>query len=164
MLYGGEGSRKMLELADALKHLADAPQVIFICGRNESLASSLRAANLPYPHAVLGFTGDIASLLRASDLFVGKPGPGSISEALAAGVPVLLDATRVLPQERYNLRWVVDAGVGEVFRDRQTFLAAIERFMAGGLAAFTAAARRHDNRSAQEMIEIVRQYLPDEPS
>jgi UDP-N-acetylglucosamine:LPS N-acetylglucosamine transferase len=41
--------------------------------------------------------------MALSDFFIGKPGPGSISEALSKHLPVIIDCNAwTLPQERYN--------------------------------------------------------------
>ena len=41
--------------------------------------------------------------MRLSDFFIGKPGPGSISEAVAMKLPVIVESNAwTLPQERYN--------------------------------------------------------------
>src|SRR5581483_5024439 len=48
-----------------------------------------------------------------SDFFIGKPGPGSISEAIAMGLPVIIERNMwTLPQERYNAEWVEEQGAG----------------------------------------------------
>lgn len=155
MLYGGQGSPRMHALAQAMRRIPAAAQAIFLCGRNTALADALRAAALPFPHVVQGFTDSVPSWLGLADVFVGKPGPGSMSEALALGVPVLLDASKVLPQERFNLRWAVDASVGETFADPPGFVAAVERFACGGLAPYAAAARGHRNRAAEQIRRII---------
>lgn len=159
LLYGGHGSRRMLELALAIRQTSAPVQAVFLCGRDEDLARSLRAADLRYPHLVQGYTTAVPDHLRLADLFVGKPGPGSISEALALGLPVLLDAARVLPQERYNLRWAVTAGLGQEFHDAAGFRAAVQRFATEGMARQTEVARGHANRAAMEIPGIIGELL-----
>jgi UDP-N-acetylglucosamine:LPS N-acetylglucosamine transferase len=63
-------------------------RLILLCGHNEALAARLR------PRAVLGFTPQVRRLMHLGDFFVGKPGPGSLSEAVHLGLPVVtfLDA------------------------------------------------------------------------
>ncbi len=111
VLFGGQGSKAMLGIA---KRLADT-QLILACGHNAALADALRAAPSRAPRLVLGFTPDIANYMALADFFVGKPGPGSVSEAVHMGLPVIVIRNRwTLPQERYNAQWVREQGVGLV--------------------------------------------------
>ena len=53
--------------------------------------------------------------MSLADFFIGKPGPGSISEAVAMGLPVIVERnTWTLPQERYNADWVLERNAGLV--------------------------------------------------
>ena len=62
---------------------------------------------------VEGFTREVPRFMRLADFFIGKPGPGSISEAVAMGLPVIIERNQwTLPQERYNADWVEEEGVG----------------------------------------------------
>jgi hypothetical protein len=62
---------------------------------------------------VTGFTSDVAALMRAADVLVGKPGPGVVSEAYVSGLPcVLLTGAGVMAQEREVVDWAVARGVG----------------------------------------------------
>jgi len=117
VLFGGEGSSAMTQIARALD-LSDRPlQLIFICGRNAKLRERLSAMPLRYPRFVEGFTSEIAHYMRLADFFIGKPGPGSISEALAMKLPVVVVSNVwTLPQERYNAEWVREKQVGVVLR------------------------------------------------
>ena len=65
-------------------------QLILICGRNDKLAAKFRARKWNMPVHVVGFTKEIHKLMRAADFLIGKPGPGSISEALAKRLPVIV--------------------------------------------------------------------------
>ena len=78
------------------------------------LAERLARHALGAPRAVLGFTPQIRHFMQLSDFFIGKPGPGSISEAIQQGLPVIVVRnTWTMPQERYNTDWVKenDAGI-----------------------------------------------------
>ena len=63
------------------KRLPDTP-LILACGHNAALARALRALPARAPRLVLDFTPDIAHYMRLADFFIGKPGPGSLSEAV----------------------------------------------------------------------------------
>jgi UDP-N-acetylglucosamine:LPS N-acetylglucosamine transferase len=87
--------------------------VILMCGHDATLANKLRAAPAIAPRAVIGFTPDVPHYMRLADFFIGKPGPGSISEAVHCGLPVVTVLNSwTMPQERYNPRWVVEHGLG----------------------------------------------------
>jgi len=113
VMFGGTGSRVMKRIAAALP---DTP-LILMCGRNERLASELRAMPARARRVVVGFTPDVAGWMRLADFFVGKPGPGSISEAVQCGLPVIVTRNAwTMPQERWNADWVRMHGAGLVLR------------------------------------------------
>ena len=116
VLFGGEGSDEMLKIARSLNNRSGV-QLIFLCGRNEPLAEQLRAAAWEIPVHITGFTRNIPRYMELADFFIGKPGPGSISEALAKGLPVIVQRNaRTMAHERYNAQWVEEQGVGIVVR------------------------------------------------
>jgi UDP-N-acetylglucosamine:LPS N-acetylglucosamine transferase len=64
----------------------------------------------------LGFVTRMAEYMVASDVLVSKAGPGTISEAAALSLPVLL--TSFLPgQEEGNVDFVIDGGFGAFVSD-----------------------------------------------
>jgi UDP-N-acetylglucosamine:LPS N-acetylglucosamine transferase len=76
----------MVEIARTLPQL----QLILMCGRHARLAQQLRA--LPGPggrRLVVEFTEDVPAYMGAADFFIGKPGPGCLSEALQLGLPIV---------------------------------------------------------------------------
>ena len=109
VLFGGQGSEAMLDIAERLD--AEGPhhlQLIFICGRNEKLAKALRGRPSKLRTFVEGFTAQVPFYMAISDFFIGKPGPGSVSEAVAMNLPVIVERNAwTLPQERYNADWVL---------------------------------------------------------
>ncbi|MBK9167413.1 MAG: galactosyldiacylglycerol synthase [Bryobacterales bacterium] len=111
VLFGGQGSNVMEDIARRLDHV----QLILICGRNEPLAARLRALRRSSPTFVEGFTREVPYYMQLSDFFIGKPGPGSLSEALHMGLPVITERNAwTLPQERYNAEWIREQGYGIV--------------------------------------------------
>ena len=111
VLFGGHGSNEMLKIAKALPE----EQLIFVAGHNSALAQKMAAQSLSVQHRVLGFTKDIDQLMQLSDYFVGKPGPGSLSEAVHMGLPVItFRNAATMPQERYNTTWVEENQLGKV--------------------------------------------------
>jgi UDP-N-acetylglucosamine:LPS N-acetylglucosamine transferase len=65
----------------------------------------------------LGFVTKMAEYMVAADILVSKAGPGTISEAAALSLPVML--TSFLPgQEEGNVDFVIDGGFGAFCSDR----------------------------------------------
>ncbi len=117
VLFGGEGSNEMLRIAHALDRPDSRLQLILLCGKNESVAAELRASGRRIPMFVEGFTREVPSYMELADFFIGKPGPGSISEALAKNLPVIVQRNAwTVAQERYNADWIEQQGVGLVVR------------------------------------------------
>jgi UDP-N-acetylglucosamine:LPS N-acetylglucosamine transferase len=121
VLFGGHGSKVILEIAERLDRSPLELQLIVICGKNDKLAAALRARKFRFPIFVEGFTARVNYYMQLADFFIGKPGPGSLSEALAMHLPVIVELNAwTLPQERYNADWILENEVGVVlnsFRD-----------------------------------------------
>ncbi len=130
VLFGGQGSKVMEEILERLDESGIDLQLIFICGHNERLAERLRRRHTRIPVFVEGFTDQVPSYMALSDFFIGKPGPGSISEALAAGLPVIVQRNAwTLPQERYNTDWVEENGFGIVISRFRELPSAVDRML-----------------------------------
>lgn len=115
ILFGGHGSKVILEIAERLDRSPLELQLIIICGKNEKLAAALRARKFRFPIFVEGFTTRVNYYMQLADFFIGKPGPGSLSEALAMRLPVIVERNAwTLPQERYNADWILENEVGLV--------------------------------------------------
>lgn len=113
LMAGGEGGGKLLSTALAIARARLPIQLVVVCGRNEPLAQKLGelSASLPTPMHVLGFTDKIPEYFRAVDLLVTKAGPGTLAEANAAQLPVVV-YDFVPGQERGNVDFVRHNGLG----------------------------------------------------
>lgn len=128
---GGFGSSTMKDLIVGLDGVGQDWQIVAICGKNEALQKEL--AKLPMQRHRLvpvGFTQQLELYLRAADLMVGKPGPASIFEAIAAGTPLVLDAARAMPQEQPNAQWVALHGMGLSVHERRDLPGMVEQLAA----------------------------------
>jgi processive 1,2-diacylglycerol beta-glucosyltransferase len=97
---GRRTTERVLRRLVAARDLHDRIQIVFVAGRNRPLG--IRAARLaaPFPKAALDWCDDMAALLDVADATFTKAGGLSVSEAMAKGVPVLVDVCEgVLPQE-----------------------------------------------------------------
>jgi Glycosyltransferase family 28 C-terminal domain/Monogalactosyldiacylglycerol (MGDG) synthase len=121
VLFGGYGAPAMLDIAKALDQNRIAVQLIMICGHNQKLLAALKSLRSNNRILAEGFTSQVDYYMSLADFFIGKPGPGSISEALQFHLPVIVERNaRTMPQERYNTEWVREKRLGIVlhsFRD-----------------------------------------------
>jgi 1,2-diacylglycerol 3-beta-galactosyltransferase len=167
VLFGGQGSDAMLEIAERLD--AEGPhnlQLIFICGHNQKLADALRRRRKRLRTFVEGFTAQVPFYMLLSDFFIGKPGPGSVSEAVAMRLPVIVERNAwTLPQERYNAEWVVEKQVGLVVQGPQQIPKAIKVLLEkGNLARFRTNAAAIRNRAVYEIPGILRRIVDASPT
>ncbi|MBV8723750.1 MAG: glycosyltransferase [Candidatus Eremiobacteraeota bacterium] len=113
LMAGGEGGGKLLSTTLALAKADLGIALVVVCGRNEPLEQKLKeiAPALSTPMTVLGFTDKIPEYFRAVDLLVTKAGPGTLAEANAAHLPVVV-YDYVPGQERGNVDFVRHNGLG----------------------------------------------------
>ena len=155
VLFGGHGSKAMQGIARRLKDT----QLIMICGHNAALAE--RLSNMPSaaPRLVVGFTSKVRDFMQLSDFFIGKPGPGSISEAIQQGLPVIVvNNTWTMPQERYNAEWVSETRTGIVLDSFKDIRAGVDEVITR-LPELRARVARIENRAVFEIPEILGRLL-----
>jgi UDP-N-acetylglucosamine:LPS N-acetylglucosamine transferase len=157
VMFGGHGSRAMQGIARRL----DDVQLIMICGHNAALAErlTLTSKEARAPRVVMGFTSQMRNCMQLADFFIGKPGPGSISEAVQLGLPVVVVRNRwTMPQERYNTDWVLENGAGIVLESFR-FVDEGVRSIIGRLDEFKANLARIQNRAVFEIPAILERIL-----
>lgn len=161
IMFGGFGSPVMENIAAKLEASSLDLQLICICGKNTKLKERLQARKFRFPVFIEGFTREVPHYMRLSDFFIGKPGPGSISEALHLGLPVIVTKNLLtLPQERYNADWVLENEVGFVEPHFGKIDHAVSRLLSPGvLDRYQANARRLQNRAVFEIPEIFARLL-----
>lgn len=165
LLFGGHGSPVMAEIVRRLDRSGLDLQLVAICGHNDRLRRRLATLNCRLPLFVEGFTDQVPYYMHLSDFFIGKPGPGSISEALAMKLPVVVECNAwTLPQERYNAEWILEHGVGLVLSSFRRIAAAVAALLQPGrLAEFRARAAALNNRAVFEIPEILAHILAAGP-
>ena len=99
--------------------------------------------------------------MHLSDFFIGKPGPGSISEALAMKLPVIVERNAwTLPQERYNADWIRENQLGLVVSSFRRVSGAVEELLRQeNYERFRANAAAYDNRAVFEIPDILDRIL-----
>ncbi|HEY3456772.1 MAG TPA: glycosyltransferase [Bryobacteraceae bacterium] len=161
ILFGGQGSNVMLSIAERLGNSALNLQLILICGRNQKLQTRLTQLKTRNRLFVEGFTKQIPYYMHLSDFFIGKPGPGSISEAAHMGLPVIVERnTWTLPQERFNADWIREQGIGIVLPNFRGIAGAVANLLSGGqLQAMKTKLSAMHNRAVFEIPPMLEKIL-----
>jgi 1,2-diacylglycerol 3-beta-galactosyltransferase len=112
------------------------------------------------------FTTRVNDYMQLADFFIGKPGPGSVSEALALHLPVIVECNAwTLPQERYNADWITEKEVGLVLRSFRNIDRAVAQLIEPvALARYRANAAALQNRAVFEIPAMLDQIFDRSPS
>jgi len=111
LVGGGDGMGPLGKTARAIAISGLDVSLAIVTGRNHRLKAHLESHDWPVPVHIYGFTHELPDFMRAADVLVTKAGPGTIAEALNAGLPMILYA-RLPGQEDGNVTFVVDEQVG----------------------------------------------------
>jgi 1,2-diacylglycerol 3-beta-galactosyltransferase len=128
---GGEGVGPLQQLASAVWRSGLPLQVILVTGRNRRLLRRLERERQQLPSGqqevcrILGFVPNMHELMGIADLVVTKAGPGTISEAIASRLPILLYGY-VPGQEEGNVGYVCDQGIGRMADTPQQIISLLE--------------------------------------
>ncbi len=130
VMFGGHGSSAMLDIVKRLDQGPSDLQLILLCGKNRKLQTAIKSLQRRIPILVEGFTQNVHEYMALSDFFIGKPGPGSISEALQFNLPVMVECNGgTLPQERYNAQWIAEQRLGIVLKSFRQVSQGVERLL-----------------------------------
>jgi len=155
VMFGGHGSRVMRGIAKRL----DDVQLIMVCGHNAVLAEQLRGLQPSAPRVIVGFTSQMGYYMQLSDFFIGKPGPGSISEAVQQGLPAIVVRNAfTMPQERYNTEWVEENDAGVVLDSFKMIRAGVAQ-VSDNIELYRASVKRIHNRAVFEIPDILERIL-----
>ncbi len=132
-------------------------QLIFVCGHNDKLRERIESMKLSYPFHCVGFTPEIPYYMKLADFFIGKPGPGSISEALVMGLPLIVERNSwTMVQERFNTDWIAQNGFGVVLPSFRDIGAAVSTMLdREQFSHLRANVEAFDNRAVFEIPEIL---------
>ncbi|MGE5507731.1 MAG: MGDG synthase family glycosyltransferase [Chitinophagales bacterium] len=91
---GGRGIGPLMEVLEALDRVEVPVQVAVVSGRNPVLARRLQefSRGLRVPTQILGFVNNIHEWMSIAEVMIGKAGGLSVSEAIAAGLPMVIVA------------------------------------------------------------------------
>jgi 1,2-diacylglycerol 3-beta-galactosyltransferase len=164
--FGGQGSMDAVRVARAINRCRADVQMIVLCGRHAVAERKLRAMRHRVPVHVEGFTSDVPFYMGLADFFIGKPGPGSISEALAMRLPVIVERNAwTLAHERYNADWIVEQQVGMVVSNFSRLGRTLAEMLAPErYARYRANATALKNSAVYEIPELLDAILRRRPS
>lgn len=155
LLGGGAGVGQIGALAEALDAARLPIQLAVVAGTNTALADQLRAREWQIPTHIYGFV-PMADLMHAADMVATKAGGLTVSEALAAGKPLLIHG--IPPgQEEGNLKYVRTAGAGQWAPDAHSLVKHVRRWVHNPreLVQVTAAARRAGHPDAALRVALL---------
>jgi len=111
---GTFGMESSLVAIRALMHMQQPARIVALCGQNQDLLSEVVRATEDAPahlkFRALPYTTDMHEWMAVSDLFIGKPGGLTLSEAMASALPMVL-VNPIPGQEEINAASVLEQGV-----------------------------------------------------
>ncbi len=112
LMGGGEGMGQLEDIAVAIDEAGLPMTLVIIAGRNEALQHRLEGRPWKISTRVYGFVHAMPDFMHAATLLLTKAGPGTISEAVTSGLPVILYSL-LNGSEDGNVRYLVDHGAGK---------------------------------------------------
>lgn len=133
LVGGGDGAGGLHAAVRAISQAHLPVQLLVVTGRNKKLYAQLQRTRdrLHVPARILGFVNNMPELMHASDVIVTKAGPGTICEALACDLPIILSGY-VPGQEEGNIDYVVHNDVGVLAMDSHTLTDELRRLIKPG--------------------------------
>ena len=153
---GGIGGGPLATAVESLRSSGIA--VAVVAGRNESLATELRGRfQGDEAVRVFGHVGapEMAKLMSACDVIVGKPGGLTTFEALATGLPFVVYWPFLIPgQEEGNAEFLEQVGAGIIVRDEDDVGKRVTSLLSesGRLVNMARIARAHGQPQAARLI------------
>jgi processive 1,2-diacylglycerol beta-glucosyltransferase len=152
-------------IVERLNELKHKFQCIVICGKNPEVKARVEQAAAAHPKrfCILGYTDRMHELMHISDLFIGKPGGLTTSEALACGLPMVVFSP-IPGQEERNSDHLLEQGIAIRCNELTTLPFKIDRLLGkpAKLAAMRAAARALGRPHAARTVAttLLKDHLP----
>ncbi|MBN1438292.1 MAG: glycosyltransferase [Anaerolineales bacterium] len=162
MVGGGEGMGPLFDTARQIMYTSPECALVVITGRNDKLRRQMENADWNIPIFIYGFVNNMADYMNAADILVTKAGPGTISEALVCGLPIILNS-RIPGQEDGNVRYVVQEGAGRWAPGTERTARAVRRWIANPKLrenAALACKRIAKPHAAENIADLIWEWLP----
>jgi 1,2-diacylglycerol 3-beta-galactosyltransferase len=157
VLFGGFAPERTLRIVECALKVHTELRLVVICGLNSQLMHKL--TTLDARVTALGFIPPEqvhANMINASFL-LGKPGPGTISEASVCGTPLVVERKNVMVHERGSLQWINDNCAGIVIDNLEALPPDLNERLAPCRLAL--AQMKTKNRAVFEVAELVGSLL-----
>jgi 1,2-diacylglycerol 3-beta-galactosyltransferase len=128
LVGGGEGFGRIFDIARAIARRVSVAQLVIVAGRNKILKTQLEEVNWEIPTTIYGFVDNMHEVMGASDILVTKAGPGTISEAFVAGLPLII-FDFIPGQEEGNVSYVKEHGAGAFAQEPEQIASLVREWM-----------------------------------
>jgi len=117
-------------MVERMLNLNSDAQTVVICGRNEELKQRILQLvdSRSSRFKVLGYTDEMHKLMKMADIFIGKPGGMTTSEAIACGLPMCV-VSPIPGQEERNSDHLLEEGIAVKCNDLTTLPFKLERLL-----------------------------------
>ncbi len=165
LVGGGDGAGGLQAAVRAISQARLPVQLLVVTGRNKRLYTHLQRtrASLHVHATIFGFVQNMPELMHVADVIITKAGPGTICEALACHLPIVLSGY-VPGQEEGNVDYVTHNDVGVLALDAATLIDALRRLIIPGsseLRRFVENAKKLSRPMASfDIANCILDYLP----
>ena len=132
LMGGSSGLRGMKKSLKSLSEIRKDVHITVVSGNNIKLKDFFEKEYEELIKSgkitVYGYYTDIASLMNSSDVIITKPGGVSITEAIHSGLPIIVPYF-IPGQEKENLKYLIDNGLGIYIKDQSDVGSLIEDLM-----------------------------------
>lgn len=154
VMFGGMGSPLMIPVLKVLNRLNENFQVVCICGNNLALQEKINSLRFNYSLVTEGFTSDIPQYMAVSQCYIGKAGPGTLSEAEKMNLPVItFKSLNKLRHESYNLKWLEETGRGRILNSVKSLPSALKKYFFNNAKKTSLA--ESDNEGVYEVCNLI---------
>ncbi len=154
LFTGSKRVKKLEPVAEILNHSGLPLELAIVTGGDDELRRRLERVEWHQPTHVYGYVDEMWKLMRTADFIVCKAGGLIVSEALAAGLPLLI--AEALPgQETGNVEYVVQGGAGMLVNDAAEALVQVFHWLDKDRAELRAMASRAQVLGRPQAAEVV---------
>lgn len=130
------GSKRVLALDQflAILNRPELPiQIIAVAGGDPDVHARLQEISWQIPVALFDYVEDMPQLMHAADCLLSKAGGLIVTEALAAGLPLLITQSTPIHEEG-NADYVISEGAGDRTEDPATLLQTVHSWLSNDRA------------------------------